>query len=401
MCLFKHRNILKTIATCILLNAVLIVCATPKGAAQEKTSSKSANNSGSWASFRNGSSQRGISKTQLPKNLELLWKFPAPDGVTNTAAIIGGKVYVGMLSGDAVCLDKKTGKLIWKYRSIKNPDPKEFAPGFQSSPTVTEKSVFLGDEDGVFHAIDRDTGKQQWTFQTDAEIVSSASVVGEKVIFGSYDSILYCLNKNDGSLIWKYQTEDRVNCSPAISDHYTFVAGCDEHLRVIDINDGQQVADIPLETYLIASPAVVGDQLYVGTYASEVLSVNWKEKTIDWRYKDLKKDQPYHASAAVTDEIIIIGGHDKQIHAIDRKTGKSLWKAVTRGGIDSSPAIVGQQAFIGSNDGNLYGFNIKTGKETFKYNIGKRISGGPAIGEECLVIGSDTSNGFVYCFGKK
>ncbi|QDT44328.1 Serine/threonine-protein kinase AfsK [Gimesia alba] len=354
-----------------------------------------------WPSFRNGNLQQGVAKSTLPDELELLWEYPSSDGIASTAAIVGDRVYMAGLNGYVECLDLKTGRSVWKYRSIENPDPKEFAPGFKSSPLVTEKGVYLGDEDGIFHAIDRKTGKKLWTFQTDAEIISSANVVNGKLLFGGYDNNLYCLNEADGALVWKFMTDGYVNCSPAIVDNFTFVTGCDEQLRVIDINTGKQHSQMPLETYLIASPAVMGDNLYVGTYASEIISVNWKKQKVEWRYKDPKKEFPYHSSAAVTDEYVVAGGRDKQIHCVERKSGKGVWKFGTRGRVDSSPVIIGNRVFVGSSDGNLYEFDLKTGKTLWKKNLGKDITASPAIGSGHLIIGTESRNGALYCFGKK
>ncbi|QDV52466.1 outer membrane protein assembly factor BamB family protein [Gimesia fumaroli] len=363
--------------------------------------SKLESNKQNWFSFRNGNLQQGVSKTTLPDELELLWEHPSSDGIASTAAIVGDHVYMAGLNGYVECLDLKTGRSVWKYRSIENPDPKEFAPGFKSSPLVTEKGVYLGDEDGIFHAIDRKTGKKLWTFQTDAEIISSANVVNGKLLFGGYDNNLYCLHEADGSLAWKFMTDGYVNCSPAIVDNFTFVTGCDEQLRVIDINTGKQHSQMPLETYLIASPALVGDNLYVGTYASEIISVNWKKQKVEWRYKDPKKEFPYHSSAAVTDEYVVAGGRDKQIHCVERKTGKGVWKFGTRGRVDSSPVILGNRVFVGSSDGNLYELDLKTGKTLWKKNLGKDITASPAIGSGHLIIGTESRNGALYCFGKK
>lgn len=354
----------------------------------------------SWPSYRQGPLQQGVAGGKFPAKFKQLWKYPAPDGIASTAAIVSDRVYCGMFSGDLVCLDKKSGELIWTYRSIANPDPKSFAPGFRSSPTVTEDAVYLGDEDGVFHAIERETGKQRWTFPTGAEIISSAAIDGDHVIFGSYDSSLYCLNGKTGEKVWDFMTQDRVNCSPAIAEGFTFVAGCDEHLRVINLKDGSEEADIPLETYLIASPAVWGDQLYVGTHNGEVLAVNWKNKTIDWRYVSGKEGKPIHGSAAITKDVLVVGGQDKKVRCIDRANGNEQWTYATRGQVDSSPAIVDDRVFIGSNDGSLYALSLTNGKELWKEQLGRRITAGPAIGEGVLVVGTEMSDGFLYCYGE-
>lgn len=356
----------------------------------------------SWPSFRNGFDLLGVAASPLPEKLEQLWKFPTGEMVVSTAAIVDGRVYVASLSGKLFCLNLKTGEQIWSYRSIASPDPKEFAPGFKASPTVTADSVYLGDEDGVFHCLDRETGKQKWEpFKTGAEIVSSACLYKDKVLFGSHDNILYCLNTSDGKLAWKFTTQGPVNCTPAIIGNRTFVTGCDEHLRVINIDKGTEETDIHLGTYLIASPAVVDNILYVGTYASEVVAVDWKAKKTVWAFKDKERDFPYHSCAAVTTDSIVVGGRDKRLHCLNRKTGEERWHFDTKGKIDSSPVVVGERVFFGSEDGNLYCANLSTGKEVWKFSAGRSISASPAVAEGRLVIGSESSDGFVYCFGAK
>ena len=354
----------------------------------------------SWASFRHDLSQTGVASTKLPEKLEKLWEVTLGDQIVATAAIVGDFVYVPCLSGELVCLERATGNKLWAYKTVENVAPNTFAPGFKSSPTVTADAIYLGDEDGVLHAINRQSGKGLWKFTTGAEIFSSAAIYEEKIIFGSYDNFLYGLNM-DGSLAWKYGTQGYVHCAPAVADGVTFIAGCDEHLRTIDVKSGEQRHELKLETYLIASPAIVGDFLYVGTYASEVVAVNWKTQTVAWRYRSKHGEYPFHSSAAVTEKYVVIGGRDKYIHGIDRETGKGVWTFPTRNRVDSSPAVVGDRVFVGSNDGNLYELNIADGKERWKFNAGQPISAGPAIGEGVLVVGSESRDGKVYCFGQK
>ncbi|MBS0204007.1 MAG: PQQ-binding-like beta-propeller repeat protein [Planctomycetes bacterium] len=355
----------------------------------------------SWTSFRHDLAQTGVATSSLPNDLDLLWEVSLGDQILATAAIVGDFVYVPCLSGELVCLERRTGARVWGYKSVEKVEKNSFAPGFKSSPTVAGNFIYLGDEDGVLHAIDRQTGKGRWKYATGGEIYSSAAVIDGRVIFGSYDNRLYCLNEADGSLAWQYETQGYVHCAPAVADGVTFIAGCDEHLRVIDIKTGAQKLEMPLETYLIASPALVGDILYVGTYRSEVVAVDWKKKNVVWTYSADDSDHPFHSSAAVTDQLVVVGGGDKLVHAINRLTGQRAWTFATRGKVDSSPVIVGDRVFVGSKDGNLYSLGLVDGKERWKFSAGKPITAGPAVGEGVLVVGSESRDGKVYCFGKK
>jgi outer membrane protein assembly factor BamB len=354
-----------------------------------------------WPSFRGNLAQTGVAASPLPEQLDLVWEATVGDQVVATCAVVGDGVYVPCLSGELVCLDRRNGKPLWSYQSVDMVEPNSIAPGFKSSPTVADGTVYLGDEDGVFHAIDAETGKGRWKFKTEGEIYSCAAVVDGRVLFGSYDNCLYCLKQDDGELLWKFETQGYVHCSPAVVEGRTFIAGCDEHLRIIDVASGRELADLPLQTYLIASPAIVGDHLYVGTYGSEVAAVDWRKVEQTWRKRTGDAEAPIHSSAAVTDEFVVVGGRDKTVTALDRKTGKKVWSFVTRGKVDSSPVIVGDRVFVGSHDGNLYELSLAQGKERWKFNAGKPISAGPAVAAGMLIIGSESRDGKVYCFGDK
>ncbi len=354
-----------------------------------------------WPSFRQNLLQTGVATSSLPEKLELVWEVSLGDQIEASCAISGGKVYAPCLSGHVVCLDLKTGQKEWSYQSIDEIPANSFAPGFKAPVTISRGVVYAGDEDGVMHAIDAATGKRKWIYKTEGEIYSGAVVVDDRLLFGSYDNALHCVKVEDGTAFWKFATDGYVHCTPGIVENSAFIAGCDEHLRRIDLQTGKELSVLPLSTYLIASPAIRGDLLYVGTYANEVVAVNWREMKIAWRYRPSDKEFPFHSSAALGEKVLVIGSRDKQIHGIEIATGKGLWTTPTRARVDSSPAIVGQRVFVGSDDGNLYQLAIESGEVQWKFNLGKSIHAGPVVGEGYLVVGSTSSDGRLCCFGKK
>jgi outer membrane protein assembly factor BamB len=362
-----------------------------------------------WPNFRNGKDLRGIAVSALPDQPELMWELPTHDGITSTPAIANGKVYVAALSGHVFCLELKTGEEIWRYRTIPNDDPEEFAPGFNAPVTLSAAAVYVGDEDGTLHALDRRTGGRLWTFPTNGEVKGGATILPgdggstpERVLFGSHDGRLYCVHAQTGEKLWEFDTLGPVNGSQALDGQFTFVSGCDKPiLRVVDIASGEQHAEVPLDgRLLIASPALVDEILYFGTPEGEVVALDWRNQQTKWVYADPDRSQEIHSSPAVTDELVLIGSRDKRLHAIERETGEERWNFETRGPIDSSPVVVGDRVYFGSADRNVYGVNLQ-GEEVFKYNAGQRISGSPAVGEGCLVIGCEGPDGKILCFGKR
>ena len=345
-----------------------------------------------WPMFRGDGRLTGIATSDLPAKLHVRWKFESPEheAVVSTAAIVGGVAYVTCEDGFLYALDLATGAPRWKYNAG--------AP-ISSSPTVLAGLVLFGDQDGGFHAVSVASGKKAWSFKAEAEIISSANVWNDRLVFGSYDGNVYCLAVGAGSLLWKFETEAQVHSTIGIADNCALVAGCDGSLRVLGMSNGKELRALDIDARTAAGSAIRGDHVYIGTLGNRVLCIDWKKSRVAWTYENPDRSFPFQSSAAVTDDLVIIGGRDKILHALDAETGKLGWSFRTKGRIDSSPVIVGRRVFVGSSDGNLYGLDLAGGREQWRFEAGAPISASPAVGGGCLVVG--TEDGLVYCFGAK
>ncbi len=341
-----------------------------------------------WRYVRGNPLQTGVATSDLPKKLEILWRFQAKDAFEGGAAIADGVVYIGNFDQNLYALNLSDGKVKWKYS----------AGPMKATPSVFKDRVFVGDEDGIFHAVSVDQGRKIWTFETRGEITSTANFFKDKIIFGSYDSTLYCLDE-DGKKLWDVVTEGPVNGSPAVVGDKTFVAGCDSALHIIDINTGKESGKVDLGGQAAATAAILGDYLYVGTMTDQVQAIDWQKKRIVWTFEPRKRSQPFFSSAAVNDQLVVVGCRNRKIYAIDRKKGKKIWEFATEGRVDPSPVIVGDQVYAPSMDGKLYVLSLKTGENLQELRLGRSIVGSPAVAERRLVIG--TTDGILYCLGEK
>ncbi|HOW72097.1 MAG TPA: PQQ-binding-like beta-propeller repeat protein [Phycisphaerae bacterium] len=361
-----------------------------QAATQPQPATRPTGNVNDWPMFRGNPALTGVATSALPEKLEVRWKFSAPEAVECTAAISGQTACFGCGDGFLYALHLADGSIRWKYEAK--------AP-IRSSPLVLGNAVYFGDDDGVFHAVDFHSGTRLWTFKTDGEIISSANFAGDRLLFGSYDAFLYCLSITDGKLLWKAETQDRVHGSPGVSGDRVLAACCDERLRVFSLGDGKEVASVGMGSYSGAAAALGGKCVYVGTFSNQVAAIDWTADKVVWRYEPKESQFPFFGSAAVTEDLVIIGGRDKALHAIDRSTGERRWIFATKDAIDGSPVVAGKRVFIGSGDGCLYGLALADGKELWRYEAGSPFIASPAVGNECLVIG--TQDGLVLCFSAK
>jgi len=340
-----------------------------------------------WPMFRGGPKLQGVAASTLPEKLSLRWTLRCGEAVTSSAAIVDGVVYVGSDDGVLYAVDLATGKPRWRH-SVED--------AIRSSPTVYRGTVYFGDTMGVMHAVDASTGKPRWTFETDGEIVSAANPHGDRLVFGSYDGCIYCLATRSGKQLWKVETAGRVHGTPALSDGRVIAAGCDEDLHVIKLADGTPVPSVSLGSVSGVCAAIDGSMTYIGTYGSNVYGIDWRSSKVVWSFQDPDREFPFMSSAAVGEKIVVLGGRDKYLRALDTATGKEGWALRTRGRIDSSPVIVGDRVFVGSSDGNLYGVELKTGRERWRYETGAPVSASPSVAASSLVVANE--DGVLFCF---
>jgi outer membrane protein assembly factor BamB len=346
--------------------------------------------SADWPVFRGDPRMTGTSTSKLPDKLDERWTFQCQQAVESAPAIADGVVYVASADKHLYALDLATGKPKWKT---------QLGP-MKSAPAVHKGRVYVGDLDGKFHAVDAATGKKLWTFETSGEIHAGANFFQDDILIGSHDSTLYRLTP-DGKKVWAFTIDGPVNGSAAVAGDKTFLAGCDSILHVLDLNSGKSVGSVELGGQAAATAAVGNDLVVVGTMTNQVVGIDWKNAKKVWEFEPKRRSQPFYASAALTDKLVVTGSRDKKVYALDRATGQERWSFVTEGMVDGSPVVAGNRVYVGclSSTGEFYVLDLPTGKQVQLLHLDGAVTGSPAVGTDCVVIG--TERGTVYCLGKK
>jgi outer membrane protein assembly factor BamB len=339
--------------------------------------------------FRGGRELQGRADGSLPRDLAPAWTFRAGAGISSTAAIWHGTVYVGSQDGYLYGLALDNGAVRFKIHA-EGP--------IRSSPVVRDGTLYFGDGAGVFTAADAASGRRLWSYRSGAEIVSAANFTRRGVIFGSYDQSVHCLDPFAGTVRWSFETEGYVNATPAVAADRVIVAGCDGYLRCL-ADTGAEIWKVSLGGYVGASPVVSRGKVYVGTFENQVVAVGLLSGKVEWRYQDAARQFPFYSSAAVRDDLLVVGGRDKRLHALAPSTGKPLWSYAARGAVDSSPVLVGDRVVAASRGGDVFALDDRTGEPRWQFAAGAPIEASPAVAGGRLVIG--TLDGTLYCFAAK
>ncbi|WP_331773054.1 serine/threonine-protein kinase (plasmid) [Embleya sp. NBC_00888] len=92
------------------------------------------------------------------------------------------------------------------------------------------------------------------------------------------------------------------------------------------------------------------------------------------------------SSPAVAEGVVYVGSDDKEMHALDARTGNHKWTYTTRDKVDSSPTVVDGVVYFGSDDGNMYAVEAGTGNR--KWTFTPRVLPYPVQESPAVVGGS-------------
>jgi len=125
---------------------------------------------GDWPTYlgdagRSSTSAETVLSTQNAAQMTRLWRYQTGGGVAASPTVVGGEVYVGSWDGYEYALDAATGTLKWKtFLGITN-GASSCSPqsaGVTSSATVQGGVVYVGGGDSYWYALDAASGAVLW-----------------------------------------------------------------------------------------------------------------------------------------------------------------------------------------------------------------------------------------------
>ncbi|HXU78219.1 MAG TPA: PQQ-binding-like beta-propeller repeat protein [Methylomirabilota bacterium] len=207
----------------------------------------------------------------------IAWKTELPGAGHASPIVFGDRVFTVSASAETqerllLCLDRKTGELLWKQKVLSAPfEQKHELNSFASSTPATDgERIYVSflDRDHMFAAAYDFQGKELWNnrpgpFSSMHGFCSSPLIYRDKVILnGDHDgdSYLVALSRTDGRMIWKTARENhtRSYCAPLIREmagRQQMVLSGDKCVASYDPEEGERrwVIDGPTEQF-VASP---------------------------------------------------------------------------------------------------------------------------------------------------
>src|SRR5659263_54894 len=126
-----------------------------------------------WSMFKNDLSHSGYTDDVLNVPLTLKWTKGLGFETDSSPVIVNGVFYIGSTFG-VFALNAETGKEIWRYQTN----------GFiKSVPAVSNGVVYFGAEDKMFYAIDAKNGTLKWKNDTSLGGYTASAAVVDNIVY--------------------------------------------------------------------------------------------------------------------------------------------------------------------------------------------------------------------------
>jgi|GEM_PF-6910713 len=241
--------------------------------------------------------------------------------------------------------------------------------------------------------------KPAWTFQAKAKISGSPVTADGRVYVGSWDHHLYAIDSATGKQLWAYATGNAIVAAPVVYQGTVFTGSRDGFVHAVDANSGELKWKLPVHDgkkfngYNPNGPWIDCAPV-IAAFAPKWNAMVRHPETRKWMRKMEESDPSY----------LFIGAHDRQMHAIDPKTGNEAWRVPTFNWIVSRAAVENYLVYFGSMDGHIYALDAQCGALKWRYKAGQHLQYAPEVVPGSVVCEAVcgaplVAGGFVYCGG--
>lgn len=307
----------------------------------------------------------------------------------------GGRVYTASADGIVTVLEEDTGRVAARIDAKKK---------ISSGVEVGESKIFVGTLKGEVSAFDM-AGKAVWTANVGGEVIAPVAVTKSNAIVRTSDGRISGLSTVDGKRLWVFQrpTPPLLLRSEAgvLAMAGDVVAGFPNgKLVALDGDDGKLIweATVSLprgatELERIADisglPVIDGGNVCAAAFQGKVACYEIQSRNLIW-----SKDVSTALNLARDEKSLYLVDESGAVHALDKRTGASVWKQdkllyrrVT------APVVSGGAVVVGDGFGYLHLLSPENGEF-----IGRLATDGSAIASLVPTVNGvivQTANGSV------
>jgi len=154
------------------------------------------------------------------------------DGADKVFAVTGRGTLYGISLG--------TRAILWNF---------EFSRPFTGMPCLSDGTLYVGNSNYYFHAIDATSGTLKWRTLLGAPVLGTPTAAHGRVYVSTRDGILHAVDANDGRELWKVPGPDRVITASDSRAVYLRRGDLGYRVGVLDVQKGEILGEMAANNY--------------------------------------------------------------------------------------------------------------------------------------------------------
>jgi len=285
---------------------------------------------------------------QWPAELTQKWKITVGTGDA-TPALVDGKLYVFTRQDEDEiirCLDAESGKELWqtRYTAQSVTGPARSHPGPRSTPTVSDGMVITLGVGNILSCLEKATGKVVWRYEEFSEVVP-AYFSGMSPIIVDKMCITHLGGKDNGEVLafdlatgkekWKWTGNGPAYASPillTVEGTKQVVAQTNKNIVSLNVADGRLLWQVPTPPqrrfYNSASPIVDGQTVFYTGHGPVTKAVMIEKEGNGFSVKELWSNEEMGTAynTPVLKNGLLFGLSNRgRLYCMDAGTGQIAW----------------------------------------------------------------------------
>ena len=327
------------------------------------------------------------------------WRFSTPQAYkfVESPTLYGNMILISDAGGTLYALQKTSGKVMWQFHSRRPLQASFIQPDktlrWRFSFSKNDANIFFAGMDGYIYALQLNTGRIVWEFNTGGSITTYPEISQGKVYIGNQMGDSYALDQQHGHVVWHSKIHSAVTClvpgAGTYSDVYPTPFSFIAHILVPQRNivirtssdgvvtalnsKGNNLWTQQMKVGIIQCPTIWKSSVFVADKETlRSLTINNGHTQWSVSTKNTFLFPPYIFTPAFyidtqksvvmfNTPLLFVADSRGVVRAINGASGIELWQTHCSGAVYQPPVIRANRLYYACTDGGVYAVNALSG----------------------------------------
>lgn len=195
--------------------------------------------------------------------------------------------------------------------------------------SIDKDNIYFGNSMGYLRVIDKKKAKLKWEYKTTSMLFSRPAVADKIVALPTGDKRLIWLDKKSGKVLTEVAARGPYVADGVVADGVLYQGGF-KTFQAWDVKSMKLLWEFnDINNYCQAEPFVGKDDIIFGAWDTNLRSLDRHSGKLNWSWNNGKTANLYspgNVVPAVTNDRVVIVAPDRYSTALDRATGRQLWR---------------------------------------------------------------------------